>query len=280
MSSSRLVILGAGGFVGRAIAAQATNVRSVSSREIDLTTPGAGEKLGGILSSDDIVVYASAITPDKGKDVGAFLRNCEMARQVALAIGKTKVRRVVYLSSDAVFAEDFPEITEATLPCPNSLYGTMHLAREQIMEQACTAAGIPLLIVRLCAIYGPGDTHNSYGPNRFVRMAQTGGPIKLFGQGEEMRPHAHVDDVASIVCSLIALEATGIVHAIPSPSLSFHAVASIVASLAQGVEVECAPRSGQPNHKHFHSKRLEELLPSFRFRDLRDGLAEQREECR
>ena len=278
MSSSRFVILGAGGFVGRAIAAQATNVRSVSSREIDLTTPGAGEKLGQILTSDDTVIFASAITPDKGKDASAFFKNIAMVHEVRAALLLSKLAKVIYLSSDAVFAENLPIITEQTLPCPDTLYGIMHLAREKILEEVCRSQNIPLLILRSCAIFGPGDTHNSYGPNRFLRSAIREHKIKLFGRGEEMRPHIYIGDMVNLIQQAAVSDASGVFHAIPSPSLSFCEVAELVVSLKSvNAELEFLPRSGQPTHKHFKSVRLGELFPSFEFRSFRAALAEQLE---
>ena len=46
-----------------------------------------------------------------------------------------------------------------------------------------------LAILRPTLIYGAGDPHNGYGPNRFRRLAATGKPIILFGEGEERRDH-------------------------------------------------------------------------------------------
>ncbi len=275
MSDQRLVILGAGGFIGRVLADHNGTIIPISSRDIDLSVDGSGSILAAKLRSDDVMVFASAITPDKGKDVNAFQKNCEMARQVSEALQRQSVRQLVYISSDAVFAENIPPITEETIPCPNSLYGTMHLAREQIMEQACSARGIPLLIVRLCAVYGPGDTHNSYGPNRFLKSALTSGSISLFGEGAEMRPHAHIDDVGELIHALIELGTTGLVHAIPSPSISFREVAEVVSGVVGGVSINTSQPSSPPTHKHFSSARLQKLLPAFRFRNLKESLVNQ-----
>lgn len=280
MRSSRIVLLGAGGFIGRAITEKSDQIRGVSTGEIDLTGSDAGEKLSSVLRPEDVVIFASVITPDKGKDAASFLKNCEMARQVAEAVVKSPVARLVYISSDAVFAEDLPEITEETLPCPNSLYGTMHLAREQILREICAANGIPLLIIRLCAVYGPGDTHNSYGPNRFFQTAHEARSIRLFGEGEERRPHAHVEDVAQIILELISRAATGVVHAIPSPSMSFRQVAETVAQAFEVTSIEFVRRDGSPTHKDFRSTRLETLLPEFRFRDFPEAISTQAEAFR
>jgi len=50
------------------------------------------------------------------------------------------------------------------------------------------AGSIPLAILRPTLVYGAGDPHNGYGPNRFRRLASANQPIVLFGEGEERRP--------------------------------------------------------------------------------------------
>jgi UDP-glucose 4-epimerase len=225
-ATARLVLLGANGFVGKALLSkvrtEGRSIRPISSAEIDLTQTDARQRLAEIFEPDDTIVFASAITPDKGKDTSAFMNNTAMGNEVALALRAAPVAKVIYISSDAVFAEGLPPITEDTLPCPNDLYGIMHLAREKMLEEACAAQGIKLLILRPCAIYGPGDTHNSYGPNRFIHSALRDGTIRLFGNGEENRPHLFIDDFIDVLVesSRIA-ELTGVLHVIPETSYSF-----------------------------------------------------------
>lgn len=265
---NRLVVLGAAGFIGKHILAERPGAIALTRREVDLTTPGVGKKLAQFLRDGDTVVFLSAITPDKGKGAQAFLQNCQMGAEVALALDVRPAARLVYISSDAVFTEDLPQITEDTIPCPNTLYGTMHLAREQILAEASDRTKTPLLILRPCAVYGRGDTHQSYGPNRFIQAVARKEAIRLFGQGEEMRPHVHVQDLVKAILDLIELDAKGVFHVIPSPSISFRRVAEIVSQAVGGCPIEVVPRSGVPTHKHFDSKRLRESLPSFQFLDL------------
>jgi nucleoside-diphosphate-sugar epimerase len=183
---------------------------------------------------------------------------------------------LIYISSDAVFAENQPVISESTLPCPNTLYGVMHLAREMILQQAAASANVPLLILRPCAIYGPGDTHNSYGPNRFLKSALSERKIKLFGEGEEKRPHVHISDVVELILGAADSSDVGVVHAIPPRSISFLDVAKLVRSMVGlDVEIEFQPRNEPPTHKHFESGRLKEVFPNFEFRSFGKSLAEQ-----
>ena len=73
-----------------------------------------------------------------------------------------------------------------------------------------------LLIIRPTLIYGPGDPHNGYGPNRFMRLAIVNKNIELFGKGEEVRDHIHIDDVGKIISMLILRRVVGILNLVTS----------------------------------------------------------------
>ena len=269
---NRLVVLGAAGFIGKHILAERPGAIALTRREVDLTTPGAGKRLAQLLRDGDTLIFLSAITPDKGKGAEAFLQNCQMGAEVALAMDLRPVARLVYISSDAVFAEDLPQITEDTLPCPNTLYGTMHLAREQICESAAARHGTPFLIVRPCALYGPGDTHQSYGPNRFLDSARREKVIRLFGEGEDLRPHLHIRDFISILVGLDEKKAEGVFHAIPSASVTFREIADLICRRIPEVKIEKLPSASRPTAKRYCADKILSFLPRIKFTDLAPGL--------
>src|SRR2546428_337223 len=85
--------------------------------------------------------------------------------------GPAPAAQVVYVGTDAVYDDDTNPVRESS-PCqPSSFHGTMHLARERMLIETLRPARTPLAMLRPSLLYGPGDTHNGYGPNRFVRSA-------------------------------------------------------------------------------------------------------------
>lgn len=201
----RVVVLGSSGFLGRDLgrACAAAGIESVGlgSREIDLADATAGAQLAERLRPRDAVVFLSALTPDKGRDSGTLMQNLAMCRAVCEATRAVEIAQLVYASSDAVYSFATTLISEATPPVPTDLYGVMHRARELILASEAKA---PVAVLRLTAIYGAGDTHNSYGPNRFLRQALKDGRIALFGNGEETRDHLHVDDAVDVILKVIS----------------------------------------------------------------------------
>ena len=117
----------------------------------------------------------------------------------------------------------------------------MHLARELMLKATVKA---PFAVVRSTLIYGEGDPHNGYGPNRFRRLAAAGQEIVLFGEGEERRDHVLVDDVAEIVCRVIEHRSRGTLNIATGEVYSFRDIAERVAAMAKP-GWRCAGRRGR-----------------------------------
>src|SRR3989344_1712873 len=177
---TRVVLLGARGFIGaairRQIEAQGIPAIAPTSAELNLAEAAAG-KLAALLKPSDAVVMLAALTPDKGRDIATLMKNLTMMQSVCAAIEKSGCAHFVYFSSDAVYDTAVSRVTEDTPASPQDLYGAMHYTRE-IMAR--NLAKVQVLVLRPTLVYGLGDTHNSYGPNRFRRAAQKDGKITLF----------------------------------------------------------------------------------------------------
>jgi nucleoside-diphosphate-sugar epimerase len=277
---SRVVVLGGRGFIGRALRAvleaAGTPVLAPGSTELDLVAEGSGEPLASMLRDTDAVVVLAAVTPDKGRGRGPLLRNLAMAANVCAALEKTPVAHIVYFSSDAVYPMDVARVTEASCAQPADLYGVMHLTREVMLR---TSARAPVAVLRSTLVYGAGDTHNSYGPNRFRRMARTERRITLFGEGEEQRDHILVDDVAALAWQVLRHRSSGTLNLATGRSISYAELAREVAALFDGpIEVVGTPRQNPITHRHFDVTALRKAFPTFRFTLLEKGLAKAHRE--
>ena len=274
---SRVVLLGAQGFLASrlrtALEQSKISVRAIGSREIDLAPVGAADALAAQLTEGDAIVFLSAITPDKGKGIDALMRNVRMAEQVCAALARVRPGHVVYISSDAVYRETEPFIDEQGPADSASLYGTMHALRERML-MASLDANTPLAILRPTLIYGPGDTHNSYGANRFMRAALADRRITLFGEGEEQRDHVFIDDVIRLLQAVVERRSSGVLNLVTGQSISFGDLARKVAAIAGGIPVEGKPRAAGPIlHRHYDPTALFRSFPDFQMTPRDEALA-------
>lgn len=276
-TTGRVVLLGARGFLAsrlqEALVSAGSGVRALGSQELDLTSAGAAETLAAELRDDDALVFLSAITPDKGKGIDALMANLRMGEHVCAALARTRVGHVVYISSDAVYRETEAFVDERAPADSPSLYGTMHALRERMLMQTL-GGGTPLAVLRPTLIFGAGDTHNSYGANRFMRAAAAEGRIVLFGEGEEQRDHVFVDDVIRLLQLVVERRWSGVVNVVTGRSVSFGDLAREVAALAGKVAVESRPRAAGPIlHRHYDPTALFRAFPDFVFTPRGQALA-------
>lgn len=280
----RVVVMGAGGFVGGAVAERLGGdgiaVLALGRTDIDLLAPRADERLADWIKPGDAFIAVSARAP--AKDAEMLIENMMMARAMvrALKARAGDLAHVINISSDAVYADAPLPLTEDSPTSPGSYHGVMHLARE-IMFRSELAT--PLAILRPTLVYGARDPHNGYGPNRFRRLAAAGQEIILFGEGEERRDHALIDDVAEVILRVVTYRSRGVLNVASGQVASFRDIAEIIAThFKPPVAVKGSPRTGPMPHggyRPFDISACRKAFPDFRFTLLAEGLAKVRAEA-
>ena len=270
-----VVVLGANGFLAKALTRRLKQdgvaVRAIGRQDIDLSAAGAGEQLAGALKPGDTLVFLSAITPDRGRGIDAFLANVRMGEAVCTAVAAAMPGHVIYVSSDAVYPFTDEVTSEASCAEPTDLYGAAHLARELMIK---SAAKCPVAILRPTLIFGAGDTHNSYGANRFRRAARKDGKIALFGGGEETRDHIFIDDAIALIDLVIRHRSAGTLNLVSGRSISFGDLARMVArEFTPAAEIVSMSRQGQITHRKFDAANIRKAFPDFRITPLEEAVA-------
>lgn len=280
---ARVVVLGAGGFVGGATTNLLNDagipVLALGRAEIDLLSDGVATALAAILAPDDSLVVVSAHAPCKNAEM--LRENIAMMETVCAAIASQPVVHVVYISSDAVYGDEPVPLTEESPTAPGSLHGVMHLARELMLRECADA---PLAVLRPTLIYGAADPHNGYGPNRFRRLAAAGEDIDLFGEGEERRDHVLIDDVAELVVGVLRHRSAGELNLATGHVASFRDIAETIVSLyGSDIAVRNNERVGPMPHngyRPFDPAATLAAFPDFSYTSLDDGLTRIRDKER
>ncbi len=274
---SRVIILGAGGFIGGQVAvrleADGVSLLRLTRSELDLLAQGAAEKLAGLLEPEDCLMVVSAMAPCKNAVMLAD--NIAMMRAVCSALEQSPVAHVIYISSDAVYSDSDGPLSEDSVTAPDNLHGIMHVARELMLKSV--VGGTPLAILRPSLLYGLDDPHNGYGPNSFRRLAAKGEDIILFGEGEERRDHVLIDDVAGIIRLVVLHKSKGALTVATGEVVSFKDMAEmVVAQFEFPVAIKSSPRKGPMPHNGYRTFDISaacEAFPEFNYTLPSEGIA-------
>lgn len=111
------------------------------------------------------------------------------------------VRRVVFISSGAVYGEQETKVIKETAsPVPHSPYAVSKLAAEYYVRTIGDLWGIDTVSLRVFNAYGPGQrlppSHPPVIPY-FLRQAMRGSSLVVYGSGTQTRDYVFVDDIVT-----------------------------------------------------------------------------------
>ena len=132
---------------------------------------------------DDFVIYTT--------------NNVDATQRLLEAVKDRPLSRFVYASSSSVYGDiaAIPMQEDVRLQ-PVSPYGVTKLAAEHLCHLYHVNFGVPAVSLRYFTVYGPRQRPDM-GFHRFIRAALTGGPISLFGDGQQTRDFTYVADAVA-----------------------------------------------------------------------------------
>lgn len=199
--------------------------------EVDLTT---------LVQDVDFIFHEAGqpgVRKSWGTDFEIYTRENVQATQKLLeaAKGSKTLKRLVYASSSSVYgnAERYPT-TELDRPQPVSPYGVTKLAAEHLCSLYASNFGVPTTSLRYFTVYGPGQRPDM-AFTRFLKAAEFGEELPLYGSGGQIRDFTFIDDVveANIKAALSDTE-PGIVYNVAGGSnVSMMDVLEIIEGLVE-----------------------------------------------
>lgn len=297
----RIIIFGANGFISKAFQKKLIKhgliFKAISSGELDLANAQCAEKLSEFIETADTLVFLSANLPAGGQTISSLMGNLAMAENMARVLSEKRVSHFVYLSSEAVYDAERIPMDEDSSREPVSLYALMHTAREMMLDEICSKQHIPLIRLRPSYVYGPGHTHNNYGPNSFVKSALQNQEIRLYGKGEERRNFLFIEDLAEILVEVVKEKKEGVLNVVTGRSLSYLEVARcIMKNCPKPIRLTFEPRKiktvhrpykitqlfrfiynlGRPIspvvHRTYANRAIRNAFPKFKFTPLEKGI--------
>lgn len=215
----RALVTGADGFIARHFMSRLRGL------DIDIARVGLSHKFDArdFFRYDDgkehfdLVIHLAAVVGGRAlieQSALAHAANLEIDAALFQWAERVKPSRVVYFSSVAAYPARYQQfhygsrlreeqLDWGVLRMPDELYGWAKLTGELLAERA-RAAGVKVTVVRPFGVYGPGqDVHTPF-PG-FLRQARAkADPIRVWGQGNQVRDFIHVSDVVEAVLLLTA----------------------------------------------------------------------------
>ncbi len=209
----RVLVTGAGGFLGRAL------VADLAQRGFDVlaayrsTVPPAFAppaprlvaldlaELTALPGPVDAVVHAAATSAWAGISAEAMARdNVEATRRLIGAAKAAGATKFIFCSSMSAFGDIKSGSVDETSPVANpDVYGMTKLVGEALLQEA--APGLAGLALRLPAVIGPGAKRN------FLAVAaarlKAGEPVSIFNPDAPFNNAVHSADLAALVATVL-----------------------------------------------------------------------------
>lgn len=173
--------------------------------QCDLATPNCGSILSPYVAMVDVVFHIAALIPRAGatqESISSYVSSNVSATgylldTIAESMGEglASIRAIVSTSTLDVYGipERIP-IKEDDPAKPNTAYAVTKLCAEHLLRFFEESYHLPVAILRLSHVYGPGEPVIKVIP-RFITGVVRNEPPQIYGDGQDMRDYVYVDDV-------------------------------------------------------------------------------------
>ncbi len=137
---------------------------------------------------------ASVVNLERSPEVAraCFAVNTLGTIHLLQALRQLQTLRVVYASTTEVYGDNPTPFQEGQLPNPPSPYAVSKLAAEHFCRLAWRVDGVPAVVARMTATYGPGQASHRLITS-LIRAALTQQPLEVSHAGQQ-RDWLYVDD--------------------------------------------------------------------------------------
>ncbi len=245
----RLLVTGAGGFVGAAIvhAAQVAGHDVIatgrSAAPHRLAGSGADYRIVDLADSTAVTALMAAVRPDAvihsaWEGVAGSARNddsqaANIASTLALvdAAAAAGARKFVGIGSQAEYGCYDRRIVESDLPKPFTLYGVAKLSALHFARVRAEQHGLGFAWLRIFSTYGPGDHAHWLIPGIIAALLR--GERPQLTLGTQKWDYLHVDDIArGALAAAVTPAAEGVFNLSSGTPVAVRAIAERLRDLA------------------------------------------------
>lgn len=280
----KIHILGAGGFIGGYLAAHLSRsgsgkVTGYSSLDCNLLDSSSIASALDRLNEYDVLVVTSAITRLVDNSPVAMTKNVSMIKNLCDFLMDKRISQIVFLSTVDVYGliQEDVVVNEQLPPNPNDHYSLSKLTSENILRKECETKSVPLTILRLPGVYGPGDKGKST-ISALVTSAEQTGKITISGDGRCLRDFVYVADLCRLINFIVKEEISLTVNVASGQSHCIIDIANFIKSkIGRGcvLSFESAQRGEIPERTRdmlFDTALLRSHFPAMEFTPIYRGI--------
>lgn len=280
--TGNIVILGAGGFVGKAV------VNSLKGFEGEIIAPSSSElnllDLDAVkqfcqasFTPDTSVIYIAARMPYTSiprDDFEAMFDNVSMTKNLIVGLLDNPVAELILASTIDVYKLGDDLITEDTLTQPYSNYSTTKLCAEVMLFNSLKKVNIPFLNLRLSHMFGVSDT-SPKAIFAFIKQAISKKHIQIQGDGLASRDFVDVEDVGLIFRESIGRGLNDTINVVKGNSITIAQLAETIQSISEEeVSITYTNSTKANTHYNFDNKKLHKYYPDMVFKKFYVSLRE------
>lgn len=139
------------------------------------------------------------VIPSIKNPLQTFQTNVLGTVNVLEAARLNKVKRVVFVSSNAALGQQQPPIVEDMVPKPLSPYGAAKLSGEAYCRAYFHSFGLETVVLRFSNVYGPGMDQKDSVVARYIRWTIAGKPLVVRDDGDQTRDFLFVADACRAI---------------------------------------------------------------------------------
>jgi nucleoside-diphosphate-sugar epimerase len=282
---NKIIVLGHTGFIGNSIFLtlqkkysknKTIQIKGLSSKQANLLNKSAIKKLKKEITTNSIIIICSAIKSNYGNNLELFNKNLSMIKNIAYSIKEKKIKKIIYLSSNAVYGvkRNCKLANEKTQINTDTFYGLSKYISEQTLKLVLGRKNEKkLIIIRPTIAYGPNEKLIAGSPSGFIKLIKGKKNFFIWGKGNEIRDFLYIEDLTTILIKLISKNFYGILNVSGFSSSYLHLIRKISKILKIKPKITYRKRTTPKVDKTYSKKLLKKIFPKIKLTSIESGIS-------
>lgn len=214
MKDNKILITGGGGFIGSNLTKFFSQKNDVVSIFFSKNIKKANKKIVykkidlrkkfRIDNSVKILIHCASITPARHSQQKCYKDNNKINKNLILAIKKSKLKKIVFLSSISVYnKKKLKVLKENTQIKTNELYGKSKIDMENSLKKLSNKR-FQIIILRLSSVVGNGS-HGNFLSSIMRSLSSKQSKILFYNKNNFFNSCIHIENLSGIINKILKI---------------------------------------------------------------------------